>query len=231
MTYGKEDEFSDFKRKSFSVKDVTYVRLMTFVGQYIYYTLYIQYPCVFVLSIYVLVHRYAIVLLQFKDDLAKIDLVKIPDMYTEILSAYNCIESKILLLKDTLSGPLFVILSSGFLNFYTSLSNYYLPDVPPHFVLEAVCNAFTGVVIIASLTVCLSRVPENMMKIKATFGLLIEKYQLKMNGGKEIYFLERLEKRDIIYFSACDIVYFKKSFLLTAFGTVFTYGLIIVHLN
>ncbi|GFY67213.1 uncharacterized protein TNIN_432601 [Trichonephila inaurata madagascariensis] len=152
-------------------------------------------------------------------------------MYTEILNAYNCIESKIQLLKDTLSVPLLMILLSAFLNFYTSLSNYYLPDVPPQFVLEAVCNAFTGVVIIAPLTMCLSSVPENMMKIKATFGLLIEKYQLKMKGGKEIYFLERLEEKDVIYFSACDIVFFKKSFLLTAFGTVFTYGLIIVNLH
>ncbi|GFY67212.1 uncharacterized protein TNIN_432591 [Trichonephila inaurata madagascariensis] len=231
VAYGNEDEFQDLRRNSFYVKDKKYARLILFTVNYTYSTLYMQYPCIFVLSICVLVHRYGTVLLEFNNDLSKIDFDKIPRIYIEIANAYNCIERKIRLLKDTLSAPLFILLSSAFLNFYTSLSNYYQPEVPPQFILEAVCNAFTGVVIITSLTVCLSKIPENMVKIKATIGSLIEKYQWKMNGGKEIYFLERLEKRDIVYFSACDIVYFKKSFLLTAFGAVFTYGLIIVNLK
>ncbi|GFS99966.1 uncharacterized protein NPIL_589561 [Nephila pilipes] len=190
-----------------------------------------QYPCIFVLSTCVLVHRYGAILLQFNEDLSEIDVVRIPEMYEELVAAYNSIEKKIQLLKDTLSVPLFMMLISGFLNFYASISNYYLPEVTPHFVLEAVCNALTGVVIITSLTLCSSKVPENMLKIKKTFGELIEKYQLMKNSEKEIYFLERLEKRDVIYLTAWDIIYFKKSFLLSAFGSVFTYGLIIVHLR
>ncbi|GFQ83051.1 uncharacterized protein TNCT_193651 [Trichonephila clavata] len=231
IAYGKEDEYHDLKRNSFFVKDKNYARLILFIVNYTHSTLYMHYPCVFVLSICVLVHRYGMVLLEFNNDLSKIDFDKIPQLYTEIANAFNSIDRKIRLLKDTLSTPLFMILSSAFFNFYTSLSNYYQPEVPPQFILEAVCNAFSGVVIITSLTVCLSRLPENMVKIKATIGSLIENCPWKMNRGKEIYFLERLEKRDVIYFSACDIVYFEKSFLLTAFGAVFTYGLIIVNLK
>ncbi|GFT52976.1 uncharacterized protein NPIL_616611 [Nephila pilipes] len=190
-----------------------------------------QYPCVFVLSTCALVHRYGVILLQFNEDLSEIDVVRIPEMYSELIAAYNNIEDKIELLKDTLSIPMFMLLISGFLNFYASISNYYLPEFLIYFALEAVFNALMGVVIITSLTLCSSKIPENMLKIKKTFGKLIEKYQLKKNSEKEIYFLERLEKRDVIYLTAWDIIYFKKSFLLSAFGAVFTYGLIIVHLS
>ncbi|GFY62864.1 uncharacterized protein TNIN_278941 [Trichonephila inaurata madagascariensis] len=201
------------------------------MAEYMHYTIYLQYPCLFVVSISNLVYRYGLILVQFNSDVINMDFVAIPTKCREIVEVYNGIEKKVRLLKDSLSTSLFIMLANSFFNFYTCLSTAFLRTNPPHYVLEAVCNAFTGIFTITTLTIFLSRIPETMMTIKTTLGSLIEEYQCCLNGGKEIYLLERMEKKDIIYLSACNIIDFKKTFLLSAFGTVFTYGLIIVNIK
>ncbi|GIY87557.1 uncharacterized protein CDAR_224501 [Caerostris darwini] len=98
--------------------------------------------------------------------------------------------------------------------------------------MELYVFALTGAVLLISLTLCCSRIPESMIKIKSTIAALIDKYQVSdLTSGREIRMLERMEKKEIIYLSACDMVYFRKDFLMSAFGTFLTYGLLIENMK
>ncbi|GFY70656.1 uncharacterized protein TNIN_321061 [Trichonephila inaurata madagascariensis] len=94
------------------------------------------------------------------------------------------------------------------------------------------CSASIGIFVIVSLTICNSRIPEMMLKIKATTGSIIDKYKFdKLTYKGTIDVLERMEKKDVIFMSACGMVHFKRSFLLSAFGALFTYGILLVNLK
>ncbi|GFQ99634.1 hypothetical protein TNCT_200331 [Trichonephila clavata] len=77
-----------------------------------------------------------------------------------------------------------------------------------------------------------AKIPECMMAIKAIVALLRDKYEFtSASKGKEIIVLKRIIQKDIVYLSAGGIVDFKKSFLVTAFGALFTYGVVIIGLQ
>ncbi|GFR17005.1 uncharacterized protein TNCT_415481 [Trichonephila clavata] len=206
--------------------------ITTFIGVYSYFAVYVEYPCLCTLSVCVLVHRYVLLLFQFDESLRKMEFSMFPTKCFRVVNKYTEIEKKILLLKDTLSAPMFIMLLGSFFNIYTALSNTLKDDVPSYYWIELGSNASTGTVIIFSLTFCCSRIPENMLKIKTTLGSLIDKHQFKyQNGNEEMKCLKRVEKKDVIYMSAGDVVDFRISFLLTAFGTLLTYSILIVNLN
>ncbi|GIX77751.1 hypothetical protein CEXT_413331 [Caerostris extrusa] len=105
-------------------------------------------------------------------------------------------------------------------------------EIPSFMIFELSINTLTGIVILTSLTFCCSKIPELMIKIKIAVAVLIDKHEANdLIGSKEVRLLKRMEKKEIIYMSACDMIYFKKGFLLSACGTLFTYGLLIVNMK
>ncbi|GFY70652.1 uncharacterized protein TNIN_321021 [Trichonephila inaurata madagascariensis] len=225
-----EDDLVTLWALRYQIKNAQYRKAVMCFGEYVYYTVITQYPSLLILSICVLIYHYGLVLLQYNADLKTMVMTVTSTDYSRIINLYNIIEEKIRLLKDTLSIPLFVILMSCFFNLYTSLSLIRLAKNPVSSQIELAITCLTGVVMIFSLTLCSSRIPEYMQEIKWTFGSWIDRHQFDhLKGVKEMYIFHRMEKRDIIYLSAGDAVYLKKSFLLSAFGTVFTYGLIIAN--
>ncbi|KAG8191708.1 hypothetical protein JTE90_008773 [Oedothorax gibbosus] len=106
-------------------------------------------------------------------------------------------------------------------------------EVAPEIAVEITAYSLTGIIILFSLTLCGSKIPETMSKIKETAGKLLvrnAKYKLQYGLGNEaIYLLRRVEKNQIIHLSACGMVKIKKSYLLSAIGGLFTYGLLILN--
>ncbi|GFS82248.1 uncharacterized protein NPIL_576601 [Nephila pilipes] len=154
------------------------------------------------------------------------------EKYTKILSDYSNIEKKIHLLKGTLSISLLLILSICFCNLYTTLSSSIqgIPSILHTLVLSS--NALTGVIIIFSLTIVSDRIPEYMSDIRTLAGFLIDAYPYhNFNDLEEVVILKKIKKKKVIYLSAGGVVYIKRSFLLSAFGTLFTYGLLVVNLK
>ncbi|GFQ69498.1 hypothetical protein TNCT_616431 [Trichonephila clavata] len=75
------------------------------------------------------------------------------------------------------------------------------------------------------------RIPESMMKIRRV-GLLIDEHQHDSSkAAEEITLLKKIKKKEIIYLSVGGIVDLERSFLLSAFGNLFTYGLLIYNLK
>ncbi|GBN73456.1 hypothetical protein AVEN_103591-1 [Araneus ventricosus] len=225
-------EVTDFYSFGSKLLNQTHIKIVVFIGEYIYCASFLQFPCLIALSFCVLIHRYGLILRQFNVYLRSMNIQTKYADYIDVLRNYNIIEEKIHLLKRSLSLPLFIVLLNGFFALYTVLSLSMYNDFRPYIMIEMGCNAFSGVFLLSSLTIFASGIPHYISEIKNTAAFLIEEHQLsEFNRDKEIRILERIEKKDLIYLSACGLVDFKKSFLLTAFGTFLTYGLLIMHLN
>ncbi|GFY44410.1 uncharacterized protein TNIN_306731 [Trichonephila inaurata madagascariensis] len=203
--------------------------MMMIVGQYMYFTVYLEYPCLFALSVCILVHHYGLLILCIDNDLRKMNLAADPKQLRTIVNDYISLEKKINLLKDSLSTSLFIILLICFCNLFTVLSTSLEEEITSSLILELCSNGFTGVIVIFSLTICCSKIPEYILRTKMTTRSLIDKFQLNELDCAKTVLLKRILETNVIHLSAGDVVYFKKSFLLSAFGTLFTYGLLIMN--
>ncbi|GIY78316.1 uncharacterized protein CDAR_2361 [Caerostris darwini] len=153
----------------------------------------------------------------------------------DFLKEYFKIVEVIDQLKTVLSFPMLVILTSSFFTSCTGIAFFVseAPDLLATYAVEISSNIITGISTIISLTICSSRISECMSDVKETVECLIERHQfgnLRFEQ-KVIFLLKRIEKKEVIYMSACDMVYFQRDFLLTVFGTLFSYGVLIYTLN
>ncbi|GFR04188.1 uncharacterized protein TNCT_208221 [Trichonephila clavata] len=223
----KEDQTAIFWTLGFEVKNDIYVTIIRFIGSYIHYTVYQAYPCLFALSICLLIHRYGLILLQINDTMNK-QILENSAFFAQVVSRYNTLEKELHILRDTLSKPLFFVLLSCFCSLFTTIAAYLeYRIIPPMFLVELGSNALTSLIIVVFVAHFVSRIPEYMWKIKTEAGFLMDEYQCRhRKRSGEMDLLEIIRRKEILYLSAGG-VYFKKSFLLTAFGTFFTYGLLI----
>ncbi|GFQ71054.1 uncharacterized protein TNCT_249971 [Trichonephila clavata] len=227
-----EDDASEFWTLRYPLEDNRNRAVINFIGSHIYFSVYVTYPCFFAISMLLLIQRCVFFLRQFYKNLKNIDSIALSAKSTKIANEYYRIEEKISLLSNVLSTPLFIILLNSFFNLYGALSISLQQNLSPYYVFEMCCCAFTGIVVIVSLTICNSRIPEWMLKIKGTTGSVIDKYKFyKLTDKRTIDLFERMERKDVIFMSACGMVLFKRSFLLSAFGALFTYGVLLVNLK
>ncbi|GFQ86373.1 uncharacterized protein TNCT_712041 [Trichonephila clavata] len=162
-----------------------------------------------------LTHRCGFFLRQFYKDLKNIDSITLFAKKTNITNEYYRIEERIRLLDKVFSTPLFISLVSSFFYLYSALSISLQENLSPYYAFDMGSSSFTAIVVIVLLTVCNSRIPEWMLKIKAATGSLIDKHKFdKLTDKRTIDAFERMEKKDIIFTSACGMVHFKKTFLL-----------------
>ncbi|GFX32798.1 uncharacterized protein TNCV_889361 [Trichonephila clavipes] len=192
---------------------------------YVHFTVYQEYPCLFALSICLLIHHYGLILLQINDTMKNHSLENsaFSAHYSKVVSRYNTLEKELHILNDTLSKPLFFVLSTCFCSLFTTLTTYLeYRSIPPLVLVELAINVLTSLTIVVFVAHFVTRIPEYMWKIKTKAGFLMDEHQALRKRSNEIDFLEIIRRKEIIYLSAGG-VYFKKSFLLTAFGTFFTY--------
>ncbi|GFQ99631.1 uncharacterized protein TNCT_200321 [Trichonephila clavata] len=218
----------DFWTFSYGIPYDTFEIPISFNGGYTYYRICIETPLLITFSICLLLHHYGLLLLQFNNTLKSVDMSRVPSRCLEISNTYNRMEEKLRVLIEILSAPLFIILLISFVNLYTALVFYLQVDVPSFLLPEIYISASAGAAIICSLTLCCSKIPKYILEIKATARVLINKSVSKdLKSEKEIHLLRGIEKSDVLYLSACGMVEFQKSLLLSSFGTFFTYALLI----
>ncbi|GFR24675.1 uncharacterized protein TNCT_341971 [Trichonephila clavata] len=190
------DGVADFWTLGYHIKSKSHQIVINFVGSYIYYSVYVTYPCLFALSMLVLVHRCGAFLFQFNNDLKNIDFIVFSAKCPEFAKDYNLIEENTRLLRKVFSTPMFIIFLSSFFNLYNALSFSLDQELPLYLMVDISSSVFTGVFVIISLTICNSKIPEYMLEIKATIGSPINKHKFgKLMDRKEIDVLERMEKK------------------------------------
>ncbi|GFY47979.1 uncharacterized protein TNIN_321301 [Trichonephila inaurata madagascariensis] len=161
------------------------------------------YPFLFTVAICILIHRYGFLLLQFNNTLKTIDFSMMSIKCVDIINDYTRLEKKIRLLNKVLSVPLFVMLMISFFDLYTAMFLYLKTDSPFVNSLEIFLNAFTSLVILFSMTLCGSKIPEHMLQIQKTAKMLVNKCDVSHSEGvKKFYLLQRILKNDVIYLSA-----------------------------
>ncbi|GFQ93787.1 uncharacterized protein TNCT_655181 [Trichonephila clavata] len=228
----KEKKISRFWTFGYMTQDPKHRILMDIAFLYIYFTVYLEYPCLIAFSLYVLIRNYGQFLLKISESIRNTTPITATEQYVNILSDYNSVEKKIHLLKGTLLTPLLLILSVCFCNLYTTLSFaiHWQPSL--QHILVTCSNVCTGIVIIFSLTLISDRIPEYMSEIKTTTGFLIDNYNHhSLKELETIVVLKKFKKKEVVYLTAGGVVYLKRSFILSAFGALFTYGLLVMNLN
>lgn len=231
LSYRNIEQASFF---SFGIKiqDMTKRNVLYVIGNISYYSFYMQCPSVTVLSICLLINSFDNVLIAYKRHLKNFKLDS--DNNIGILKGYFHIMQSIIYLKNMLSFPLLLIIINSFFNLYTALA-YFLKISSPvdaSIVLETASHALTACVILICLTFISSRIPEKILDVKMTAGTLIQRHKMKTLNMDEVFFLlDRIEKSETVYLTAGGMIDFQRSFLLTAFGTLFTYGLLIFNIQ
>ncbi|GFQ83073.1 uncharacterized protein TNCT_193751 [Trichonephila clavata] len=228
----KEKKISRFWTFGYVTQDPKHRILMDIAFLYIYFTVYLEYPCLIAFSLYVLIRNYGKFLLKISESLRNTTPITATEQYVNIFSDYNSVEKKIHLLKGTLLTPLLLILSVCFCNLYTTLSFaiHWQPSL--QHILVTCSNVCTGIVIIFSLTLISDRIPEYISEIKTTTGFLIDNYNHhRLKELETIVVLKKFKKKEVVYLTAGGVVYLKRSFILSAFGALFTYGLLVMNLN
>ncbi|GBO28955.1 hypothetical protein AVEN_220796-1 [Araneus ventricosus] len=207
-------------------------KFVDFICAYAYYSTYMELPLFIALSISVLIHQYGVLLLEYKKDLISNNFPRTPVYYSKIAKEYNKIEEDVIFLKETLSVPLFFSLLLSVLHLYTALSSISQLEIPLHSVMELCNNAITGAAVLFSLAYFSCKIPEYMSEIKTSIGSLIDKHEFNhSNGVKDLLILHRIQRKETIYLSACDAIYFKRNFLLSVYGALLIFVLLISNLR
>ncbi|GBO28956.1 hypothetical protein AVEN_220797-1 [Araneus ventricosus] len=203
-----------------------------FICTYAYYSIYMELPLFMALSISVLIHQYGVLLLEYKKDLNSPNFTRTLVTYSKIVKVYNKVEEDVIFLKDVLSTPLFFSFLLSIFHLYTALSSIFQLEIPLHSVMELCNNAITGSAVLSSLAYFSCKIPDYLSEIQTTIGSLIDKHEFKHNNAvKDLLILYRVEKKETIYLSACGAIYFKRGFLLSVYGALFTYGTLISGLK
>ncbi|GFT80517.1 uncharacterized protein NPIL_242711 [Nephila pilipes] len=188
LTYLETDikPLSKYWALQYQFEDERYKTIVCLVGEYMFRTVRMQYPCVVVLSICVLLYRYSLLLLRLKNSFKIMEFITIPENIMKLGNDYNKIEKKLLVLKDALSTPLFIILLICFCDLYVTMYLVLQKKMTLFLWIELYCNTFSGIVILFSLTIYSAKIPEYMMGIKTTVGFLRDKYEFgSVIRGKE----------------------------------------------
>ncbi|KAG8179462.1 hypothetical protein JTE90_021026 [Oedothorax gibbosus] len=207
---------------------------LVFFGSLNFFVINTGYPCLIVLSMCLLIQQCVNILSAYEKQLQSMAFG--PSCFDTLVD-YFCAVEIIRLLKDILSVPLFLALIISLFDIFVSVSSLlYASDsfeVPAILALEMVLTILTGIIILVSLTLYGSKIPESLLKIKETAGMLLvrnAKQKFKYGIQNEMmYLLRRIEKSEIIHMSVCGLIEIRKSFLLTAVGGLCTYGLLILN--
>ncbi|GIY20885.1 uncharacterized protein CEXT_523931 [Caerostris extrusa] len=204
------------------------------VGAYAYYTIFMKYPLTIVLSISALVYQYGLLLFQYNKDLRAVFNSFNSRNCNVFLNKYFKILRKIHLLKNVLSVPLFITVLNGFFTIYSAIEyglNNNGEDLRIYYI-ELSSNVCTGTLLLCSISICSSRIPEYLSEIRTTSEFLLDKLQSdNFPDRKSLILLKRIERKQIIFLSACGFVDLQRSFLLSAFGSLVTYGILISSLH
>ncbi|GFY40617.1 uncharacterized protein TNIN_13871 [Trichonephila inaurata madagascariensis] len=228
----RESKINRFWTFGHTTQDPKHRILLDNVFLYIYFTVYLEYPCLIAFSLFILIRNYGTFLLRIRENIKITSPITTTEQYVKILSDYNSVEKKIRLLKGTLSIPLLLILSVCFCIQYTALSFGVHGRPSLQHILVTCSNVCTGIVILFSLTLISDRIPECISQIKTAAGFLIDNCNHhSLNELEKIVLLKKFKKKETIYLTAGGVVYLRKSFILSAFGAIFTYGLLVLNLK
>lgn len=134
--------------------------------------------------------------------------------------------------KTTFSAPLFVlILCSCAMTLNSFFILVLLKEWYFRVVLEISIYTTLGTTLLIALSLCGSLIPDGLMEIRETYEDLIERYEYLGTNNELLVRLKRLERKEIIYMTACGIINIRRNLIFSVFGTLLSYGLLIINIS
>ncbi|KAG8197539.1 hypothetical protein JTE90_007275 [Oedothorax gibbosus] len=214
------------------VQDAASRSAMILIGSYSYFVYNTGYPCLVVLSMCLLIQHCVKILWLYEKQLRNLTFCS--SCLNTLKDFFSALEI-VRLLRNALSLPLLLALVISLLNLFISISTLLIEstDVATILAWEMLVTSLNGSIILLTLTLQAAKIPDSLTKIKETARTLLVKHSKHnfQNGitKETMYLLRRIEESELIQLSACGLIEFKKSFLLSAVGGLSTYGLLVLN--
>ncbi|GFT05882.1 uncharacterized protein NPIL_335311 [Nephila pilipes] len=209
----------------------SYFRLLCFANVNIYESLQIIFPGLVTCTYCTLCHRLGRLLTCYKYKLMKVvhGSQRMPSK--QLVNQFFAILSAVEMLQKIFSEPIFLLILMNFLHMFSMLG-YFISFFKHHFTV-IVIGEITVVVATTTLSTIViiifaSKITATIQCIKQIFQRYKENRVLASHHEDEV--IQLAVERENILLSACDIVFFRKSLILSIFGALLTYSLLIFQI-
>lgn len=178
-------------------------------------------------------YRFYRILIAFNQRLENLPMIEDKKEYICLFASYFQIVEILRKLKSSLSPILFTLLLCNFVGVFTFLSSALMfPMMSFTSRLLTCVNGFEGCCMILAQVLYGSLIPGRLKDIQITSGRLIEKHRLYLpSHSKLLFFLKRIERKEIIYMTAGGLINVERNLLLAIWGSLLTYGLLLINLK
>ncbi|KAG8183274.1 hypothetical protein JTE90_006468 [Oedothorax gibbosus] len=203
-------------------------KLIIFVNVNLYVSLQVVFPGLVTCVYCSCCHRFSKLITCCNNNLE----IKVEACIKQKVSQYIEILNGIELLQRTFSKPIFLLVSMHVIHMFALLA-YFLTFTKDQFtgvvIGESVVITSTSSLSICAVVLFAARIPESIHEVKQRYQLFQENMVFKSSQRDEI--IQLAIDREVVVMSAGGFVQFQKSFILSVFGALLTYGLLILQLN
>lgn len=228
-----EDENKILWQYGYRIDSTIFSNLSLIFGKFSYHLLNTYIPVLITSVICCIAYRCGEILSVFNSELENLSFMVGDSRFADTIAVYFAITDILLELKSVMSTLLFMLLMCNCTGVFTSLScTMMYSSMPYPLMLEVAVCGLGGVCMITANIYCGSFIPENITQIRVTAGRLIERYgKNSFRRGKNLFLLRRIEKKEVIYMTAGGMITIQINLLLTSFGTMLTYGLLLINMT
>lgn len=218
----------------FEVHSIMWKRIILFNGNFMYFFICICFPFYLTFSLCALFYRCSEALSGYNTVL-QIQLRTRANENIEILKMFFDIVKVAQKLNHAVTGLSFLIVCYSLQGIFTVLLTISLNDIynnRPVYRIVVMYYFLCSTVMILSYTICSSMISGKLTRIrKAARDFMNSCGYDHFVSKQNLFYLKRIESEEIVYLSACELFYLTRSFMLSAFGAILTYGLLITNLK
>ncbi|GFT55343.1 uncharacterized protein NPIL_212681 [Nephila pilipes] len=207
-------------------------KILLFANINIYESIQIIFPGILTCAYCTLCHRLSKLLINHNKKLLKIRYDSQYMSSSHFVKEYFLILNAIELLQKTFSEPIFLLFMKQFLHLFSLLActvSFSIDQFTAGLVIESIIVTSTNGLSSILIIIYASRITSNMKVVKHTYRRYKEKIILH-SQSKVDAILQLAIDREIIELSAFDVVFFKKSLILSLSGVILTYSLLIFQI-
>lgn len=212
----------------YRMKNKNFENVLILYGYFCACLFFVHIPVLITVTVCTMMYRCAELLKQVK---RKLDLLLKKNNLTHYATSYFYILEMLRELKSVISVPLLILLLTNFLGVFIALSSMMLiKNLETYSKFEITVSCVAGTCKLVALSLCASLIPQYMTEIRFIAEKLVERHAKQpIKKFEDIFYLKRIERKESIYMTACDVVDYDKNLILSVFGAMFTYGLLIIN--
>ncbi|GFQ89246.1 uncharacterized protein TNCT_378191 [Trichonephila clavata] len=210
----------------------SYFRVLCFFNVNMYVSLQVIFPGLLTCIYCTLCHRISKLLSCYKYKLMKVFNGSLIMPSKLLVNQYFAILNIVDLLQNIFTEPIFLLILMNFLHMFSMLG-YFISFFKYQFTVVVIGEV---VIVVATTTlstiviiIFASKITDTNRSIKQMFQRYKESRILVSHQRNEEVFQLAIERENVLL-SACDVVFFRKSLILSIFGALLTYSLLIFQI-